>query len=128
MYEKTVIIGRVGRDPELRVTPHGVPVISFSVAINHRFTDPQGQVQEHVKWYRVTAWRKLAEICAQYVKKGQRILVEGEIDASAWVDPKDGSAHAALELTAVIVRFLSDRIEPSEDGNREPPPGDAGAE
>ena len=117
MYELTLIIGRVGRDPELRMSPHGVPVTNFSVAVNHRHTDATGQPVERVKWYRITAWRKLAETCAQYVKKGQRILVEGEVDASAWVDTKDGSARAALELTATTVRFLSDREEQSEEGS-----------
>ena len=66
--------------------------------------------------YRITAWRKLAETCAQYGKKGQRSLVEGAVDASAWVDAKDGSAHAALELTATTVRFLSEREEQKPGG------------
>ncbi len=128
MYELTLIVGRVGRDPELRLTPHGLPVTNFSVAVNHRYTDPQGQLQERVKWYRITAWRKLAEACAQYVKKGQRILVEGEVDASAWVDSKDGSARAALELTATTVRFLSEREEPSDGGAQQTPSASAESE
>lgn len=123
MYELTLIVGRVGRDPELRMTPHGLPVTNFSVAVNHRYTDPQGQIQERVKWYRITAWRKLAETCAQYVRKGQRILVEGEVDAAAWVDSKDGSARAALELTATTVRFLSEREEQGEEGAQQTPAG-----
>jgi single-strand DNA-binding protein len=121
MYELTLIVGRVGRDPELRMTPHGLPVTNFSVAVNHRYTDPQGQLQERVKWYRITAWRKLAETCAQYVRKGQRILVEGEVEAAAWVDSKDGSARAALELTATTVRFLSEREEASDGGAQQTP-------
>jgi len=128
MYELTLIVGRVGRDPELRMTPHGLPVTNFSVAVNHRYTDPQGQLQERVKWYRITAWRKLAEACAQYVKKGQRILVEGEVDAAAWVDSKDGSARAALELTATTVRFLSEREEPSDAGAQQTPSASAESE
>jgi single-strand DNA-binding protein len=128
MYELTLIVGRVGRDPELRLTPHGLPVTNFSVAVNHRYTDPQGQLQERVKWYRITAWRRLAEACAQYVKKGQRILVEGEVDASAWVDSKDGSARAALELTATTVRFLSEREEPSDGGAQQTPSASAESE
>ncbi len=128
MYEQTLIVGRVGRDPELRVTPHGVPVASFSVAVNHRTTDAAGQPAERTKWFRVTAWRKLGETCTQYVKKGQRVLVAGEIEASAWVDPKDSSVHAALEITAATVRFLSDREEPDVAGGAETPAGDADAE
>jgi single-strand DNA-binding protein len=95
MYELILIIGRVGRAPELQMTPHGVPVSSFSVAVNHRYTDAACQLVERVKWSRITTCRKLAETCAQYIKKGQCILVEGEVDASTWVDNKDGSAHAA---------------------------------
>jgi single-strand DNA-binding protein len=128
MYELTLIVGYVGRDPELRTTPHGLPVTNFSVAVNHRYTDPQGQLQERVKWYRITAWRKLAEACAQHVKKGQRILIEGEVDASAWVDSKDGSARAALELTATTVRFLSEREEPSAEGAQQTPSASAESE
>lgn len=107
MYELTLIIGHVGRDAEMRYTPTGVPVTNFSVAVNHKYTDASGQTVERVKWYRVTAWRKLAETCGQYVKKGSRILVAGEVQAAAWLD-KEGAAHAALELTADTVRFLGD--------------------
>ena len=94
---------------------------------------PPGSPSSASSGMALTAWRKLAETCAQYVKKGRRILVEGEVDASAWVDSKDGSAHAALELTAAAVRFLgpsgeattglSEREEQSEGRNKEMPSG-----
>lgn len=105
MFQKTIIVGNLGRDPEMRYTPSGVPVTTFSVAVNRRWTDQQGQPQEKTTWFRVTAWRKLAELCNQYLSKGRQVLVEGDIDASAWLG-QDGQPRASLELTARTVRFL----------------------
>ena len=105
MYQNTIIVGNLGRDPEMRYTPSGVPVTSFSVAVNRRWTGQDGQQQEKTTWFRVTAWRKLAELCNEYLSKGQRVLVEGIVDASAWTG-QDGQPRATLELTARNVRFL----------------------
>ncbi|RME86045.1 MAG: single-stranded DNA-binding protein [Caldilineae bacterium] len=105
MYQNTIIVGNLGRDPEMRYTPSGVPVTSFSVAVNRRWTGQDGQPQEKTTWFRVTAWRRLAELCNEYLRKGQRVLVEGEVDASAWTG-QDGQPRATLELTARNVRFL----------------------
>lgn len=109
MYESTTIVGNVGRDAEVRYTPSGVTVASFNVAVNRTWKDTNGEKQERTKWFRITCWRKLAEICAQYVKTGMRVLVEGEIDVSAW--EKDGQPRASLELTANTVKFLSNKGE-----------------
>ncbi len=108
MYQKIVIVGNLGSDPEMRFTPSGVPVTSFSVAVNRRWTDSNGELREKTTWFRVTAWRKLAEQCNQYLSKGRLVLVEGEIDASAWLD-NQGQPRATLELTARNVRFLGGR-------------------
>lgn len=108
MYQKIVIVGNLGSDPEMRFTPSGVPVTSFSVAVNRRWTDSNGEPREKTTWFRVTAWRKLAEQCNQYLSKGRLVLVEGEIDASAWLD-NQGQPRATLELTARNVRFLGSR-------------------
>ena len=105
MYQKVVIVGNLGTDPEMRFTPSGVPVTSFNVAVNRRWTDNNGELREKTTWFRVTAWRKLAEQCNQYLSKGRLVLVEGEIEASAWKD-SDGNPRATLELTARAVRFL----------------------
>ena len=112
MYQKVVIVGNLGTDPEMRFTPSGIPVTSFRVAVNRRWTDSNGELREKTTWFRVTAWRKLAEQCNQYLSKGRLVLVEGEIDASAWLD-NEGQPRATLELTARNVRFL---------GRREPEP------
>ncbi len=108
MYQKTVVVGHLGQDPEMRYTPSGQPVCSFSVATNRRWTDRNGQEQERTTWFRVTAWGKLAEVCSQYLTKGRLVLVEGDIEASAWVG-QDGQPRATLELTARTVKFLGGR-------------------
>ena len=107
MFQQTLIIGNVGRDAELRQTSAGVAVCNFSVAVNRRWTDREaGEVQERTTWFRVTAWRRQAEVCAEYVRKGMRVMVEGDAAASAWVDG-EGQARATLELNAREVKFLS---------------------
>jgi single-strand DNA-binding protein len=109
MYSKLIIVGNVGRDAEMRYTPSGAPVTSFSIATNRRWTNANGETQERTTWYKVTCWRKLAEIAAQYVVKGKLILVEAEeITASAYTG-RDGEARATIEITAAGFKFLSGR-------------------
>lgn len=108
MFQQCIIIGNLGRDPEMRYTPDGTPVTSFTVAVNRRWTDPSGNQSEKTWWFKVTCWRKLAETTNQYLKKGRQVMVIGEIDASAWID-QEGKPRASLELTARDVRFLGGR-------------------
>jgi len=105
MFQKIIIVGNLGSDPEMRFTPDGTPVTSFSVAANRHWTAKDGSQSEKTTWFRVTAWRKLAETCNQYLSKGRTVLVEGEVEASAWTG-QDGTARATLEVTARNVRFL----------------------
>lgn len=106
MYQYTVIIGNVGRDPELRYTQSGLAVADFSVAVNRKWTDKDtNEAKEKVTWFRVTCWRGLAETVNQYLSKGRLVMVTGEVDASAW-SGDDGSPRATLELTAREVKFL----------------------
>jgi len=114
MYQNTIVIGHLGRDPEMRYTPSGVPVCSFSVATTRKWTDAAGAAQEKTTWFRVSAWRKLAETCSQYLHKGQLVMVEGEIDASAYTPKDGGEPRASLELTARTVKFLSKSGEAQE--------------
>jgi len=107
MYQQIVLIGNLGNEPELRYTPSGVPVVSFNLAVNKSWTDAEGGKQDKTVWFRVTAWRKLAEIAAQYLAKGKQILVVGEMeDARAFTD-KEGNSRASLEVTAQTIKFLS---------------------
>lgn len=110
-YQYTVIIGNVGRDPELRYTKNGVAVCDFSVAVTRRFGGKDGgEKREETTWFRVSAWRNLAESCNQYVHKGMQIMVTGRIAASAYLG-NDGEAKASLELTALDVQFLGRRMD-----------------
>ncbi len=124
MYQKVIIIGNLGRDPEMRYTPSGVPVTSFSVATSRRWTNSNDEQQQKTTWFRVTAWRRLAETCNQYLSKGRQVMVEGEIDTSAWTSA-DGEARAALELTARTIKFLGSRSDQG-GGSYGPPAASAG--
>lgn len=116
MFSKTIIVGRLGKDPELRFTQGGQSVCSFSVATDRSWTDAGGERQEKTTWFRVTAWGKLAELCNQYLSKGRMVLVEGEVDASAWMPEQGTEPRASLELTARNVRFLGGAREGSGEG------------
>ncbi len=109
MYQKVIIIGNLGRDPEMRYTPDGTPVTSFSVATNKRWTTSDGQQGERTVWFRVTAWRRLAETCDKYLSKGRQVYVEGELqEPQAW-QGRDGVWRASLDVTAYTVKFLGGR-------------------
>jgi single-strand DNA-binding protein len=105
---KTLAIGRVGSDPELKYTKTGIGVATFSVAI----TQP-GQDRESTTWVRCSAWRKQAEVCAQYLKKGTLVYVEGTLKARAWTG-RDGNVRAELDMNLINIQFLSKaRVEES---------------
>jgi single-strand DNA-binding protein len=106
MYQKLIIVGNLGGDPELRYTPKGAPYSRFSVAVNRTWNNADGEKQTEVTWYRVAVWGKLAEACSQYLAKGRTVMVEAEqIHASAFLT-KDNQPAASLEVTARSVRFL----------------------
>ncbi len=107
---KTIIIGNLTRDPEMRSTQDGTKVCNFDVAVNRR----RGQ-QQSTDYFRVTAWRALGENCAKYLAKGRKVSVSGPISARAYIG-NDGQAHATLELTADDVEFLTPRNASPTDG------------
>jgi single-strand DNA-binding protein len=127
MWQQTIIIGNVGRDPEFSYTPQGVALCKFSVAVNK--TIGKGETrQKKTTWFRVTVWRERAETASQYVKKGMKIMVVGEVDASAYISKQTNQPVASLELTAFNFQFLDSRgagqaAETSEAGaaSTEPP-------
>jgi single-strand DNA-binding protein len=104
---KVMIIGNVGRDPEMRYTPNGAATTTFSVAVNRRWTADDGP-REETEWFRVVAWAKLAETCSQYVKKGMSVYVEGRLRTRQW-DGQDGQKHYTTEVIANTVQFLDSR-------------------
>jgi len=116
-FHTIVIVGNVGRDPEMRYTPTGTPVTSFSVASNRRYTASNGEQVKETIWFRVAAWGKQGEVCNQYLKKGAQVLVEGRLvpdkntgGPRIW-HKQDGAAGASFEITALTIRFLSARNE-----------------
>lgn len=117
---KVMLIGRLGQDPELKQTTGGSAFLNLSVATNTSYKDSSGQVQENTEWHRVTVWRKLAEIIAQYGKKGMRVYVEGKLQTRSW--DKDGQKHFATEVIAETVQILEkkdgENSATSESGNR----------
>ena len=102
---KILLIGRVGGDPEMRFTPDGTPVTSFSVAANRNSRQLDGSFKEETEWFRVSAWRKLAETCNQFLTKGKLIYVEGTLRTRSY-DGKDGQKHFSLDVNAEKVLFL----------------------
>lgn len=124
MFHTIIIAGNLGRDPEMRYTPSGQAVTNFSVAVNENYTNSQGEKIERTLWFRVSTWGKQAEICNQYLKKGQKVLVEGRLVA----DPTTGGPRvwqgqkgpgASFEVSASRVRFLTARGEIEEGGFQE---------
>ncbi len=121
MYQQITLIGNLGNEPELRYTPSGVPVASFNLAVKKSWSDSEGGKQEKTTWFRVTAWRKLAEIAGQHLVKGKQVLIVGEMeDARAFTD-KEGNNRASLEVTAQTIKFLGTK----DTGSNTPVPASA---
>lgn len=127
MYHTIIIAGNVGKEPEMRYTPSGQAVTSFSVATNRQYNTKDGEQVKETTWFRVTTWGKQAEVCHQYVKKGMKVLVEGTLTADKATggprvyQKKDGTSAASFEVTASTVRFLSS-VDGKESGPAYVPP------
>lgn len=112
---KIILIGRLGRDPELRYTSSGTPVCDFSVAVNRRRGSRDSQQQEETDWFRITAWERLAETCANYLTKGQQVYIEGRIQLDEWTG-QDGQQRANLAVTAYQMQMLGSRRDQGDQG------------
>ncbi len=110
---KVMIIGNLGRDPEMRYTPSGQAVTQFTVAVNRNYKDGQGEWQEETEWFRVVAWGPLAERTAEYLRKGRKVYVEGRLQTRQWED-RDGQKRYTTELIAQTCTPLDRR--PQEEG------------
>lgn len=105
MFNKIMVIGNLGSDPEMRYTPNGNAVTSFSVATNRRYTTSDGERREETEWFRVTAWNQLAEQVNQYLSKGSKAYVEGRLRSSSW-EGQDGQTRFRNEIIANTILFL----------------------
>ncbi len=138
MYQKIIIVGNLGRDPEMRYTPSGQAVTNLSVATNRQYTSNSGERVKETTWFRVSVWGKQAETTNQYLRKGSKVLIEGRLNQDPatggpriWTG-QDGAPRASFEITAQTVRFLSSRQEdqaaagnyaqPASGGAMVPPP------
>ena len=96
---KVMLIGRLGQDPEMRYTPSGRPLTKIQLAVNRSWTSSEGEKKKETEWFNVVAWGKLAEICNQYLSKGQQVYIEGRLHTRRWQDD-DGANQSSVEVTA----------------------------
>jgi len=114
---KVMLIGNLGRDPELSYTPTGLAVAKFSVATNERWKDENGNLQERTEWHNIVAWRKLADICSQYLKKGSKVYIEGRIQTRSWDDRNTGVKRYMTEIVADNLIMLDAKKFEGEPSN-----------
>lgn len=110
---KIILIGNLTRDPETRTTSTGLNVCSFTIAVNRRRSSQSAANQPEADFFRITAWRQLAELCQKYLAKGRKVCVTGSVSVSTY-EGKDGTTRASLEVTADDIEFLSPRQEDGE--------------
>jgi single-strand DNA-binding protein len=106
---KAILIGNLGRDPELKYTPSGVPVCTFSIATTERYKDQDGNPQEKTEWHNIKVWRKQAEVAAEYLKKGRQVYIEGRIETQTW--EKEGQKNYRTEIVARKILMLGRKEE-----------------
>ena len=127
MINKVILIGNLGNDPEVRYTQAGTPVASFNIATTERWKGQDGQMQEQTEWHRITAWKGLAEVCGEHLKKGSRVYIEGKLQTRKWQD-QNGNDRYTTEVIAREMKMLSSRGEggsgqqgQGQGGGYEPP-------
>jgi single-strand DNA-binding protein len=106
---KVILIGRLGKDPELKYTPNGTPVAKFSLATDEVFKDRSGEKKQRTEWHNIVAWSKLAEICSQYLTKGKQVYIEGSIQSQQWEDKQTGAKRTKYEIIARQMTMLGSR-------------------
>ncbi len=130
---KVILIGNLGKDPELRYTPSGTAVASFSLATSEKWKDRDGNMQDKTEWHNIVVWGRQAEIAKEYLAKGRQVYIEGRIQTRSW-DDKDGNKRYTTEIIAQRLNFLGSRGDQGGGGSSSdtppeaPPPGDLGAE
>lgn len=126
MVNKVLLVGRLGRDPETRFTQGGQAVCNFTVATDESFTDRSGTKQKRAEWHRIVVWGKLAEICQQYLTKGQLVYLEGKIQSRTYEDKKSGAQKQTTEIVVFNMKMLGGGQNREEAGEQEAQ--DTGAE
>ena len=114
---KVMLIGNLGRDPEIRYTPDGSPVANFSLATSENWTDKSGSRQEHTEWHTIVAWNRLADLCKKYLSKGRQVYVEGRIRTREWND-REGNKRRTTEVIATQMVLLGSRTQSADTGTQ----------
>ncbi len=110
MINKVILVGNLGRDPEIRYTPSGVAVANFTIATTERWKDKNsGEMQEKTEWHRIVAWRRLGEICGEYLSKGRQVYIEGKLQTNQW--EKDGVTRYTTEIVATEMKMLGSKTQ-----------------
>ena len=123
---KVILVGNLGRDPEMRHTQTGRAVCNFTLATNERWKDREGQQQERTEWHRLVVWDRLAEVCVEYLSKGKQIYVEGRLQTREWED-REGNKRYTTEITVTNMQMLGRRSDPAFEPTGDPSPDDAPA-
>lgn len=114
---KVILVGRLGRDPEIRYTPSGIAVANFTIATSEEWKDKNtGEKQERTEWHKIEAWRRLGEICGEYLHKGKQVYIEGRLQTDSWED-RDGNKRYTTKVVAQNMQMLD---SPSKGGKAEP--------
>jgi single-strand DNA-binding protein len=108
---KVILVGNLGKDPEIKYTPQGTPVAKFSLATNERFKDKDGQWQDRTEWHNIVLWQRLAEIAGEYLKKGSKVYIEGRIKTESWDDKQTGQKKYMTNIVGNDIVLLSGRGE-----------------
>jgi len=113
---KVILVGNLGKDPEVKYTPQGTPVAKFTLATNERFKDKDGNWQDRTEWHNITAWARTAEICGEYLKKGGKVYIEGSLRTHSWDDKTSGQKKYMTEIVVNDLVLLGGRGEGSGGG------------
>jgi len=119
---KVMLIGNLGKDPELRYTTSGVAVATFSLATNESWKDQDGNLQERTEWHNIVAWKKLAEICGEWLKKGKKVYIEGRIQTRSYDDKNTGTKKYITEIVADNMIMLDYKAASENGGSPAPLP------
>lgn len=121
---KVILIGHLGRDPELRYTADGSPVATFSIATSEKWNNKGGEAKEHTEWHNIVAWNQLADLSKKYLAKGRQVYIEGRLRSSEWTD-REGNKRKKTEIIATQMVLLGSRQENADHNQAEPQPESA---
>ena len=116
MINKVILVGRLGKDPEVKSMPSGTTVAKFTMATDEKFTDKSGEKQERTEWHNIVAWARLAEICGQYLRKGSLVYIEGSIRTDSWEDKESGQKRYRTEIIAREMKMLDRKRDGGDEG------------